>query len=80
MKIRSLDAFYFQTHLLNAVFVCIYQTVVLLFALYQEPQRIGLAMLIIAAGIPVYWVGVLWNSKPEAYKLMISKFRGYFDF
>lgn len=63
----------YKTHLLNAVFVCIYQTVVLLFALYQEPHRIGLALLIIAAGIPVYWVGVLWNSKPEAYKLLNKK-------
>ncbi|XP_022337898.2 large neutral amino acids transporter small subunit 2-like [Crassostrea virginica] len=63
----------YKTYLLNAVFTCCYQVLVLLFALYQKPQRIGLALLIIAAGVPVYWVGVSWKSKPKAYKHFSKK-------
>ncbi|XP_061188388.1 large neutral amino acids transporter small subunit 2-like [Saccostrea echinata] len=63
----------YTTSLVNAIFVLLYQSLVLLFALYQEPERIGLALVIIAAGAPVYWLGVSWKSKPDAYKQISKK-------
>ncbi|XP_064599397.1 asc-type amino acid transporter 1-like [Liolophura sinensis] len=34
-------------------------------AIYTRPRKLGLAILIVAAGLPVYWVGVCWKNKPR---------------
>jgi L-type amino acid transporter 5 len=43
---------------------------------YVDPVVIGMALLITAAGIPVYLVGVVWKNKPN----WLIKIFGDFNF
>lgn len=46
---------------------------VMVLAIYQKPQRMGLGIGILLAGIPVYWLGVLWKTKPAEFTNLIGK-------
>ncbi|XP_064599396.1 cystine/glutamate transporter-like [Liolophura sinensis] len=48
---------------ISQLFVTIFVEVL---AIYTRPRKMGLAILIMAAGFPVYWVGVCWKKKPRA--------------
>jgi len=52
------------------LFICVFLVV---FPLYTAPEDIGIGLLIIVLGVPVYWLGVCWERKPKAFqRFMIS--------
>lgn len=40
---------------------------------YVAPYEVGMGILITVIGIPFYYVGVVWKSKPEWMHNLISK-------
>lgn len=34
---------------------------------YQNPKETLVAFLFLIAGIPVYYIGIVWKNKPKAY-------------
>ena len=40
---------------------------VLALCIYQKPHKMGMGVAILAAGIPVYWLGVTWERKPKEF-------------
>jgi len=56
------------------LFICLFLVII---PLYSAPQDIGIGLLIIVLGVPVYWLGVCWERKPQAFqKFMISLTHG----
>lgn len=49
--------------------ICLFLVV---FPLYSAPQDIGIGLLIIVLGIPVYWLGVCWENKPKAFQSFMT--------
>lgn len=45
---------------------------VLVLAIYQKPQKMGIGLGILFAGIPLYWFGVLWEPKPKCFRDFIG--------
>ncbi|XP_076448817.1 large neutral amino acids transporter small subunit 1-like isoform X2 [Babylonia areolata] len=45
---------------------------VLILAVYQKPHRMGVGLAILFAGVPVYWLGVLWRSKPPEFTQLVE--------
>lgn len=45
---------------------------VLVLAVYQKPHRMGVGLAILFAGVPVYWFGVLWRSKPPEFTQLVE--------
>jgi len=45
--------------------ICLFLVVV---PLITNPQDIGIGLLIIFVGVPVYWLGVCWKKKPKAFQ------------
>jgi len=41
--------------------------------LYASPVETGLGCLIIASGIPVYWIFVCWKSKPKSWERLLDR-------
>ena len=64
-----------QTMLAVPVVQLLINVAVLVLAVYQKPHRMGVGLAILFAGIPVYWVGVLWRSKPPEMTQLIGKQR-----
>lgn len=62
----------YKTFLFTPVSQLILVVVVITMSVIQEPQKIGRGLLIVAAGVPVYVVGVLWKSKPKSYYNFIN--------
>jgi len=56
------------------LFICLFLVIV---PLYTAPEDIGIGLLIIVLGVPVYWLGVCWERKPKAFqRFMISLTHG----
>ncbi|XP_025115161.1 Y+L amino acid transporter 2-like [Pomacea canaliculata] len=62
----------YKTMLFVPVVQLIINLAVLVLAIYQKPHRMGIGLLILFAGVPVYWLGVLWRSKPKEFTSMIE--------
>uniref|UniRef100_A0A8C8F104 Solute carrier family 7 member 8a n=1 Tax=Oncorhynchus tshawytscha TaxID=74940 RepID=A0A8C8F104_ONCTS len=45
----------------------------LIFSLYSEPIVCGLGMAIMLTGVPVYFLGVYWDNKPECFNSFVAK-------
>ncbi|XP_012676093.1 solute carrier family 7 member 8a [Clupea harengus] len=45
----------------------------LIFSLYSEPVVCGLGMAIMLTGVPVYFLGVYWENKPECFNTLVAK-------
>ncbi|XP_013996253.1 large neutral amino acids transporter small subunit 2 [Salmo salar] len=45
----------------------------LIFSLYSEPVVCGLGMAIMLTGVPVYFLGVYWDNKPQCFNTFIGK-------
>lgn len=60
-------------HIVYLVFllICVFLIVV---PLYTAPQDIGMGLLIIVLGLPVYWAGVCWKKKPKTFTKMLTSF------
>ncbi|KAL8574591.1 hypothetical protein ACOMHN_061591 [Nucella lapillus] len=45
---------------------------VLILAVYQQPHRMGIGLAILFAGVPIYWLGVLWRCKPPEFTQIVE--------
>ena len=48
----------------------------LIFSLYSEPLVCGIGLLIMLTGVPVYYLGVYWENKPEWFDRGLCKHNG----
>lgn len=71
---RPHDTRPYKTPLVVAVLELFVNLTVLVLAIYQKPDRLGVGLAIVAAGVPVYCVGVLWTSKPAFITRKIERF------
>ena len=62
-----------QTMLAVPLVQLLINVAVLVLAVYQKPHRMGVGLAILFAGIPVYWLGVLWRSKPPEFTQLVGK-------
>ena len=51
--------------------VCVLFLLVL--PLYAEPYDTGMGILMLCTGVPVYYIGIVWESKPKAFKEFLSE-------
>ena len=54
------------------VLICAFLIVV---PCYVAPYEVGMGVLITLIGVPVYYVGVAWKSKPQWFQNGIGKFQ-----
>ncbi|XP_067667915.1 large neutral amino acids transporter small subunit 1-like [Haliotis asinina] len=71
VKKPSVDRPY-KTMLCVPIVQLIVNLAVLVMASYQRPHQLGLALAILAAGIPLYWFGVLWKNKPREFTNIVE--------
>lgn len=45
----------------------------LIFSLYSEPVVCGIGLAIMLTGVPVYFLGVYWDNKPQCFDAFVSK-------
>ncbi|KAK6966042.1 Large neutral amino acids transporter small subunit 2 [Biomphalaria glabrata] len=57
----------YKTMLFIPILELIVNVAVLVLAIYQKPNKMGIGLAILFAGIPVYWFGVLWKNKPKEF-------------
>ncbi|KAL3859651.1 hypothetical protein ACJMK2_009864 [Sinanodonta woodiana] len=55
----------YKTFILIPVIQLVVNIAVLVLAIYQKPNKMGIGLVILFAGIPIYWLGVRWNNKPK---------------
>lgn len=64
----------FQTYLFLPISQLVVVVLIVILCVYQEPGKLGLGLIILAAGVPVYLIGVKWKAKPHMYTRFRSKF------
>lgn len=62
----------YQTMLFVPLVQLVINIAVLILAIYEKPQRMGVGLAILFAGVPVYWLGVLWRSKPPEFTHLVE--------
>uniref|UniRef100_A0A7N6FGT6 Solute carrier family 7 member 8b n=1 Tax=Anabas testudineus TaxID=64144 RepID=A0A7N6FGT6_ANATE len=45
----------------------------LVFSLYSEPVVCGIGLAIMMTGVPVYFLGIYWENKPQCFHIIIDK-------
>ncbi|XP_046870067.1 solute carrier family 7 member 8a, partial [Hypomesus transpacificus] len=45
----------------------------LIFSLYSEPVVCGIGLAIMLTGVPVYFLGVYWDNKPQCFNSFVAK-------
>ncbi|XP_048092554.1 solute carrier family 7 member 8a [Alosa alosa] len=45
----------------------------LIFSLYSEPVVCGIGLAIMLTGVPVYFLGVYWDNKPQCFNSLVGK-------
>lgn len=55
------------------VIYLIFWAFLLIFSLYSEPVVCGIGLAIMLTGVPVYFLGVYWDNKPQCFNVFISK-------
>ncbi|KAI1901272.1 hypothetical protein AGOR_G00032610 [Albula goreensis] len=45
----------------------------LIFSLYKEPVVCGIGLAIMLSGVPIYFLGVYWDNKPQCFNTFIDK-------
>ena len=63
----------FQISLIWPVIYLIFWAFLLIFSLYSEPVVCGIGLAIMLTGVPVYFLGVYWENKPQCFDVFISK-------
>lgn len=63
-----------KVHIAFPIFFMIICAFLFIMPLTASPQECFIGLLMVATGIPVYILGVLWKSKPEAFKVLTEKF------
>ncbi|BFZ23600.1 hypothetical protein BsWGS_26639 [Bradybaena similaris] len=62
----------YQTMLFVPIVEIVVNIAILVLGIYQKPQKMGIGLAILFAGIPVYWFGVLWKSKPKEFTEIVD--------
>ena len=44
----------------------------LIFSLYSEPVVCGIGLAIMLTGVPVYFLGVYWDNKPQCFNSFVG--------
>lgn len=55
----------FQVSLIWPVIYLLFWAFLLIFSLYSEPVVCGIGLAIMLTGVPVYFLGVYWDNKPQ---------------
>ncbi|KAH9504445.1 Large neutral amino acids transporter small subunit 2 [Bulinus truncatus] len=50
---------------------------VLVLAIYQKPNKMGIGLAILFAGVPVYWFGVMWKNKPKEFTDIVDSLTAF---
>lgn len=61
-----------QVNLAFPIIQLVINFAVLVLGVYQKPRQMGVALLILFAGIPVYWFGVTWKRKPKGFTKLLG--------
>lgn len=71
-----LKAFFYvslQISLIWPVIYLLFWAFLLIFSLYSEPVVCGIGMVIMLTGVPVYFLGVYWEKKPQCFDAFVGK-------
>lgn len=63
----------FQISLIWPVIYLLFWAFLLIFSLYSEPVVCGIGLAIMLTGVPVYFLGVYWDNKPQCFDVFVSK-------
>ncbi|CAB1421439.1 unnamed protein product [Pleuronectes platessa] len=55
------------------VIYLVFWAFLLIFSLYSEPLVCGIGLLIMLSGVPVYFLGVYWDKKPQCFHRLVDK-------
>uniref|UniRef100_A0A6Q2WRG8 Large neutral amino acids transporter small subunit 2 n=1 Tax=Esox lucius TaxID=8010 RepID=A0A6Q2WRG8_ESOLU len=61
-----------KVSLMWPVIYLLFWAFLLIFSLYSEPVVCGLGMAIMLTGVPVYFLGVYWDNKPQCFDTFIG--------
>lgn len=62
-----------QVSLVWPVIYLLFWAFLLVFSLYSEPVVCGIGLAIMMTGVPVYFLGVYWENKPQCFDITIGK-------
>lgn len=62
-----------QVNLVWPVIYLLFWAFLLVFSLYSEPVVCGVGLAIMMTGVPVYFLGVYWENKPQCFDATIGK-------
>ncbi|KAI0219607.1 Asc-type amino acid transporter 1, partial [Lamellibrachia satsuma] len=51
--------------------VCVF---LLILPIYTSPQEVGMAIVLLLSGVPIYLIGIVWSNKPDVYKRNLAAF------
>ncbi|XP_064598915.1 Y+L amino acid transporter 2-like [Liolophura sinensis] len=63
----------YKVNLAFPIIQLVVNVAVLVLGVYQKPRQMGVALIILFVGIPVYWFGVTWKRKPKGFTKLIEK-------
>ncbi len=64
---------YSQISLVWPVIYLLFWAFLLIFSLYSEPVVCGIGLAIMLTGVPVYFLGVYWDNKPQCFNTFVGK-------
>ena len=62
-----------QISLVWPVIYLLFWAFLLIFSLYSEPVVCGIGLAIMLTGVPVYFLGVYWDNKPQCFDAFVGK-------
>ncbi|KAM4604660.1 large neutral amino acids transporter small subunit 2 [Polymixia lowei] len=62
-----------KVSLLWPVLYLLFWAFLLIFSLYSEPVVCGIGLAIMLTGVPVYYLGVYWENKPQCFDIAVGK-------
>ncbi|CAG5929138.1 unnamed protein product, partial [Menidia menidia] len=62
-----------KVSLLWPVIYLVFWAFLLIFSLYSEPVVCGIGLAIMLTGVPVYFLGVYWDNKPQCINTFVDK-------
>ncbi|KAG7496993.1 large neutral amino acids transporter small subunit 2-like [Solea senegalensis] len=72
-RCTPIPALLFTISLIWPVIYLIFWAFLLIFSLYSEPVVCGIGLAIMLTGVPVYFLGVYWDNKPQCFNSFVGK-------
>ncbi|CAE1287136.1 SLC7A5 [Acanthosepion pharaonis] len=79
-KFTPLPAILFTFNLIIPVTFLVFVIFLLIVPMVAVPRETGIGLLITCSGIPVYYIGIVWKSKPKSFLTMMSIYLKCFFF